>query len=103
MTGSCHELSIDFSIGHIHALVITRVHIDHVGRIPYLLAAGFEGPIICSEPSSHAGQSDLVGFVAGIPAPPHEILIVHGDHDAKQALKRCFQSLRGTDIIIPTE
>ncbi|AHI32951.1 hypothetical protein AU15_01215 [Marinobacter salarius] len=28
------------------------MHIDHVGRIPYLLAAGFEGPIICSEPSA---------------------------------------------------
>lgn len=27
------------------------MHIDHVGRIPYLLAAGFEGPIICSESS----------------------------------------------------
>jgi metallo-beta-lactamase family protein len=28
------------------------VHIDHVGRIPWLLAAGFEGPIICSQPSA---------------------------------------------------
>jgi metallo-beta-lactamase family protein len=28
------------------------VHIDHVGRIPYLLAAGFKGPIYCSEPSA---------------------------------------------------
>ncbi|MDL0430150.1 MBL fold metallo-hydrolase [Marinobacter sp. TBZ242] len=46
------DLSIDFPIGHIRALVVTHVHIDHVGRIPYLLAAGFEGPIICSEPSA---------------------------------------------------
>jgi metallo-beta-lactamase family protein len=46
------NLSIDFPIGHIQALVVTHVHIDHVGRIPYLLAAGFEGPIICSEPSA---------------------------------------------------
>ncbi len=80
VTGSCHELivgsagilvdcglfqgeeegngatasylSIDFPIEHIRALVVTHVHIDHVGRIPYLLAAGFEGPIICSEPSA---------------------------------------------------
>ncbi|MGA4320930.1 MBL fold metallo-hydrolase RNA specificity domain-containing protein [Ectopseudomonas hydrolytica] len=28
------------------------MHIDHVGRIPYLLAAGFKGPILCSEPSA---------------------------------------------------
>ncbi|GGE57897.1 MBL fold hydrolase [Streptosporangium jomthongense] len=46
------SLSVDFPIEHIRALVVTHVHIDHVGRIPYLLAAGFEGPIICSEPSA---------------------------------------------------
>jgi metallo-beta-lactamase family protein len=46
------DLSIDFPIEHIRALIVTHVHIDHVGRIPYLLAAGFEGPIICSEPSA---------------------------------------------------
>jgi metallo-beta-lactamase family protein len=28
------------------------VHIDHVGRLPYLLAAGYRGPIICSTPSA---------------------------------------------------
>ena len=47
-----NKLEIDFPIGHIKALVVTHVHIDHVGRIPYLLAAGFEGPIYCSEPSA---------------------------------------------------
>jgi metallo-beta-lactamase family protein len=46
------DLAIDFPIGHIRALVVTHVHIDHVGRIPYLLAAGFSGPIICSEPTA---------------------------------------------------
>jgi metallo-beta-lactamase family protein len=82
VTGSCHELrlaegagilidcgmfqgeecstggaseeypEIEFSVAHIKALVVTHVHLDHVGRIPYLLAAGFEGPIYCSEPSA---------------------------------------------------
>lgn len=46
------SLAIDFPIKHLRALIVTHVHIDHVGRIPYLLAAGFEGPIICSEPSA---------------------------------------------------
>lgn len=49
---SAADLAIDFPIEHIRALVVTHVHIDHVGRIPYLLAAGFDGPIICSQPSA---------------------------------------------------
>ncbi len=75
VTGSCHELryaddasllidcglfqgsekgsrEIDFPIDHVKALVVTHVHIDHVGRIPYLSAAGFNGPIYCSEASA---------------------------------------------------
>lgn len=48
----CDRLEIEFPIDHIRALVVTHVHIDHVGRIPYLLAAGFKGPIYCSEPSA---------------------------------------------------
>lgn len=46
------QLAIDFSIADVKALVVTHVHIDHVGRIPYLLAAGFKGPIYCSEASA---------------------------------------------------
>jgi metallo-beta-lactamase family protein len=49
---SFDRLQIEFPIGHIKALVVTHVHIDHVGRIPYLIAAGFRGPIYCSEPSA---------------------------------------------------
>jgi len=46
------NLAIDFPLDTIKALVATHVHIDHVGRIPYLLAAGFNGPVLCSEPSA---------------------------------------------------
>ena len=46
------RLAIEFPVRHLRALVVTHVHIDHVGRIPYLLAAGFEGPIYCSQPSA---------------------------------------------------
>ena len=46
------QLEIDFDVSAVQALLITHVHIDHVGRLPYLLAAGFSGPIYCSKPSA---------------------------------------------------
>ncbi len=47
-----NRLQIEFPIDKIQALVVTHVHIDHVGRIPYLIAAGFSGPILCSQASA---------------------------------------------------
>lgn len=78
VTGSCHQLhyrsdksllvdcgifqgdeakqhpnpEIDFPLAGIQALLLTHVHIDHCGRIPYLLAAGFDRPVYCSQPSA---------------------------------------------------
>ena len=79
VTGSCHQLILDernsllvdcglfqgaessenqansgtvelnFPIDTVQALLVTHCHIDHVGRIPYLLAAGFKKKIYCSE------------------------------------------------------
>ena len=83
VTGSCHELlldsdhsllidcglfqgaetsgsgadsntqEIDFDITKVQALVVTHCHIDHVGRIPWLLIAGFTGPIYCTKATAH--------------------------------------------------
>jgi metallo-beta-lactamase family protein len=47
------QLAVHFPVDEIDALIVTHVHIDHVGRIPYLLAAGFNGPVYCTEPSAH--------------------------------------------------
>ncbi len=78
VTGSCHQLmindsrsllidcgmfqgadaknrdqeKIEFSLEGIQGLIVTHVHLDHVGRIPYLIAAGFNGPIYCSPPTA---------------------------------------------------
>ena len=78
VTGSCHQLFLDdqtsllvdcgifqgndakkhpnpeikFPIDSIAAMLLTHVHIDHVGRLPYLLSAGFDRPIYCSRPTA---------------------------------------------------
>ncbi|MDF1622621.1 MAG: MBL fold metallo-hydrolase [Pseudohongiella nitratireducens] len=44
---------IEFELQSVRALVVTHVHIDHIGRLPYLIAAGFDGPIYCSKPTAH--------------------------------------------------
>jgi metallo-beta-lactamase family protein len=49
---SAQHLAIDFDLSTVRALLVTHCHIDHVGRIPYLLAAGFRGPIYCAEPTA---------------------------------------------------
>lgn len=47
------DMGIDFSLDGIQSLIVTHVHIDHIGRIPNLLEAGFRGPIYCSRPTAH--------------------------------------------------
>src|SRR5262245_46689083 len=41
-----HELPAP--VKSISALVLSHAHIDHAGRIPFLVRNGFEGPIYCT-------------------------------------------------------
>lgn len=42
------SLKINFPIQQVKAMVVTHAHIDHIGRLPWLLAAGYQGPIYCT-------------------------------------------------------
>lgn len=45
-------MEIRFPLDGIEALIATHVHVDHIGRIPYLLEAGFHKPIYCTKPTA---------------------------------------------------
>jgi len=49
---TAEQLEINFDISNTCALIVTHCHIDHVGRIPYLLAAGFNQPIYATTASA---------------------------------------------------
>jgi len=46
------SMAIEFPLDDVQALILTHVHIDHIGRIPYLLEAGFNKPIYCTKPTA---------------------------------------------------
>lgn len=43
------NLKLDFPVSSVKALFVTHCHIDHVGRIPALISAGFNGPVYASK------------------------------------------------------
>jgi metallo-beta-lactamase family protein len=60
-------LEVRFPVEDIRALILTHVHIDHVGRLPWLLAAGYKGPIYCSEASARLLPTVLAdAFALGV-------------------------------------
>ncbi len=112
VTGSCHQLCLDavnsvlidcgatqaeekgvtafgFSPSSIRALLITHVHTDHVGRIPQLLAGGYTGPILCSEPSAHL-----------LPLVMEDILKIQFEHDPAY-VDRYLDVIRERIIALP--
>ncbi len=41
----------EFPAPQVEAVVLTHTHLDHIGRIPRLVANGFKGPIFCTPPT----------------------------------------------------
>lgn len=110
VTGSCHELVLEtgsilvdcglyqgedrvyeieqdaLSISNIAALVVTHVHIDHVGRIPWLLQAGFRGPIYLTKASARLLPevlNDAMNFIPSIEDALRDVLLKRLVHQLK--------------------
>ncbi|MGI2105410.1 MBL fold metallo-hydrolase RNA specificity domain-containing protein [Shewanella frigidimarina] len=86
---SASQLQIDFTIDHIKALIVTHCHIDHVGRIPYLLAAGFKQPIYATTATASL-----------LPLVIEDALKVGVTHDQK-LIRACLNQL--SKLIVPID
>jgi metallo-beta-lactamase family protein len=61
------SLAIEFPLQSVQALIATHVHIDHIGRLPWLIAAGFNKPVLCTLPSAMLMPTVLQdAFMVGI-------------------------------------
>ncbi|MGJ8693621.1 MAG: MBL fold metallo-hydrolase RNA specificity domain-containing protein [Thalassotalea sp.] len=86
---SAEQLAIGFDVSGVQALIVTHCHIDHVGRIPYLLAAGFTGPIIATEATA-----------ALLPLVIEDALKVGVTRNAK-IIKACLTLLKKQLVAVP--
>ena len=48
--------------------------------------------VTLSQFSAHAGRSELLRWLSGIPAPPKQLYLVHGEPAAAAALQAAVQS-----------
>ena len=51
--------------------------------------------------SAHAGRSELMRWLAGIPAPPRQLFLVHGEPAAAKALQSAVQSELHWPVTLP--
>jgi len=51
--------------------------------------------------SAHGDQQDLLNWVQGLPTPPKQIFLVHGEADAQEAFRIKLNSVVPSDVIIP--
>ncbi|SEG66156.1 MBL fold metallo-hydrolase RNA specificity domain-containing protein [Vibrio hangzhouensis] len=73
-----HDLALPFNLQRIQGIVLTHAHIDHIGRIPWLMAAGYRGPIYCTPATAYLVPlmlSDALKLQSGLSGAQIDICI----------------------------
>jgi metallo-beta-lactamase family protein len=86
---NARRLEVEFDVDRVRALLVTHCHVDHVGRIPYLIAAGFRGPILCTEPTAVL-----------LPLMIEDAVRVGGVHEPRH-VERLIELIRARTLALP--
>lgn len=52
--------AFNFDVTEIDYCIVTHAHIDHCGLIPFLIKSGYNGPVICTEPTMEICAISLI-------------------------------------------
>jgi metallo-beta-lactamase family protein len=85
------ELPLDAA--ELDAVVLSHAHIDHAGRLPFLVASGYDGPIYCT-PATRDLCAIMLADSAHIQAKDAEFLAKRG--------RECIEPLYGQREVIKT-
>lgn len=74
----------------IDVLFVTHAHLDHVGRIPHLVKAGFKGKIYSTPPTREIGELQLIDSLGVLTkeAKYHNCEILYNEDDVVRAMAR---------------
>ena len=92
----------------IQALALTHAHLDHCGRLPSLVKAGFAGPIYCTPATRDLAEIELRD-AAAIALHDQQSAIRRGQPNEPRGLgytqddvERCLQQFRAVEYNVPT-
>lgn len=98
-----NEESFPFDPKSIDALIVTHGHIDHIGRVPKLVRAGFRGPIFSTPPTKEIAELMLLDSVRVIAREAREEKKdpLYDEKDVMEAMKLWRTETYHTEFALP--